>query len=56
MKLKILYFLDFILENSEVNESFLKQFEVLSVLKGDLEPIDQFMDEVAYKNLDYKLQ
>ena len=48
-------FADFILENSEVNEQFLRDFEILSVLKGDLEPIDQYMDEVAYKNLDYKL-
>ena len=48
--------LDFILENQQVNEKFLSEFEILSVLKGDLEPIDQYMDEIAYKNLDYKLQ
>ena len=54
-KIQILYCLDFILENQQVNEKFLADFEILSVLKGDLEPIDQYMDEIAYKNLDYKL-
>ena len=46
---------DFILENSEVNENFLHKFEILGVLKGNMEPIDDYMDEVAYKNLDSKI-
>ena len=46
---------DFILENTKVDESFLQDIEVLSVLKGDFEPIDKYLDHVAYKNLDYKL-
>ena len=46
---------DFILDNCEVDEQFLHKFEILSVLKGDFGPIDQYMDEIAYKNLDYKL-
>ena len=47
---------DFILENAEVNEQFLANFEILGILKGNLTPIDEYLDEIAYKNLDYKLQ
>jgi hypothetical protein len=28
---------------------------VLSILKGNLDPLQFYMDEVAYKNLDYKM-
>ena len=46
---------DFILDNAEVDESFLHKIEVLAVLQGNLSPIDDYLDEIAYKNLDYKL-
>lgn len=46
---------DFILENGKVDERFLNKFEILSVLRGDFDPINSYMDEICYKNLDYKL-
>ena len=46
---------DFILENANVNENFLHNFEILGVLKGNMEPVDEYLEEIAYKNLDYKL-
>ena len=29
--------------------------EVLQILKGDLDPLQTYIDEYAYKNLDYKM-
>ena len=46
---------DFILENANVNENFLHNFEILGVLKGNMEPVDEYLEEIAYKNLDHKL-
>ena len=46
---------DFIFEDVEVDEQFLRDFEIMNVLKGDFDPIDQYLEEIAYKNLDYKL-
>ena len=43
------------MEDKDVDESFLRRFEILSVLKGNLDPINEYLDEVAYKNLDYKM-
>ena len=37
-----------------MDEGQLNSFEVLTILKGDLEPLNLYMDELAYKNLDYK--
>ena len=51
----LIFLLEFIHEDCEVDESFLHKFEILGVLKGNLEPIDEYLDEIAYKNLDYKL-
>ena len=31
---------DFIFEDVEVNEQFLRDFEIMNVLKGDFDPID----------------
>ncbi len=47
--------IEFILEDHDVDEGFLHYFEILSVLKGNLDPTFQYVQEVAYKNLDYKL-
>ena len=46
---------DFILENTNVNEEHLSQFEILGLLQGNLQPIDTYLEEYAYKNLDYKI-
>ena len=46
---------DFILDNGKVDERFLSKFEILSVLRGDFDPINEYMDEICFKNLDYKL-
>ena len=43
------------MDDEKVDESFLQDFEILSILKGDFSPIDSFMDKIAYNNLDYKL-
>ena len=48
--------IDFLLENDEVSEKFLHNFEILGMLKGNLGPVDDYLEEIAYKNLDYKLQ
>ena len=37
-----------------MDEGQLHSFEVLTILKGDLEPLNLYMDELAYNNLDYK--
>ena len=44
----------FVMEDKEMDEGQLHSFEVLTILKGDLEPLNLFMDELAYTNLDYK--
>ena len=31
------------------------EFEILQVLKGDFDPLQLYLDKLAYKNLDYKL-
>ena len=46
---------EFILENNRVDESFMHDFEILQVLKGDFDPLQLYLDKLAYKNLDYKL-
>ena len=46
---------DFILENAHVNEEYLNKFEVLGILQGNLQPIDTYLEEYTYKNLDYKI-
>ena len=38
-----------------MDEGQLHSFEVLQILKGDLDPLNLYMDEVAYTNLDYKM-
>ena len=43
------------LEDREVEEGELHKFEVLSILKGNLDPLEYFTHEVAFKNLDYKM-
>ena len=43
------------LEDRELEEGELHKFEVLSILKGNLDPLEYFTHEVAYKNLDYKM-
>ena len=44
------------MENGKVDESFLMDFEILQILQGgDFSPIDQYLEQIAYKNLDYKL-
>ena len=45
----------FIFEDKELDEGELHQFEVLSILKGNLDPLQFYQDKIAYKNLDYKL-
>ena len=45
----------FRLEDKELEGGELSKFEVLSVLKGNLDPLEYFTHEVAFKNLDYKL-
>jgi len=39
------------MQNRKVDERYLKSFEVLSVLKGNLDPLTWYQDEVAYNNL-----
>ena len=46
---------EFILENSKVDEEHLNKFEILGLLQGNLEPLDTYLDEYAYKNIDYKI-
>eukprot|EP00347_Sterkiella_histriomuscorum_P014863 403359236 len=46
----------FIFEDREVDEKFLHKFEVISILKGNLDPLTQYVDEIAYKSLDYKMK
>ena len=45
----------FIFEDKELEEGELHKFEVLSILKGNLDPLQFYQDKVAYNNLDYKL-
>ncbi len=47
--------LEYIFEDREVDERFLHKFEIIAILRGDLDPLTQYIDEIAYKNLDYKL-
>ena len=46
---------EFIFEDKELEEGELHKFEVLSILKGNLDPLQFYQDKVAYNNLDYKL-
>ena len=45
----------FILEDKEMDEGQLHSFEVLQILKGDLEPLNLYTEDIAYNNLDYKM-
>ena len=47
---------EFIFDNKpDIEEGQLTNIEVTQVLKGDLEPIQTYLDDYAYKNLDYKM-
>ena len=46
---------EFIFEDKELEEGELHKFEVLSILKGNLDPLQFYQDKLAYNNLDYKL-
>ena len=46
---------NFILDDKEMDEGQLHSFEVLQILKGDLDPLNLYMDDIAYTNLDYKM-
>mmetsp|Transcript_9067 Transcript_9067/g.10260 ORF Transcript_9067/g.10260 Transcript_9067/m.10260 type:complete len:95 (+) Transcript_9067:19-303(+) len=41
----------FVFEEDSADLQFLKHFEVLSVLKGDLQPIMQFVDNTTYSEV-----
>lgn len=40
---------------TEFDESQLHKYEILSILKGNLEPLQSYQDDFIYKNIDYKL-
>ncbi|CDW75591.1 UNKNOWN [Stylonychia lemnae] len=48
--------IEFMFEDREVDERFLHKLEVIGVLRGNLDPLTQYVDEIAYKNLDYKMR
>ncbi|CAI2382918.1 unnamed protein product [Moneuplotes crassus] len=41
----------FVFEDDSADLLFLKQFEILSVLKGDLQPILQFLDNATFSDV-----
>ena len=43
--------LTFLFEKGGADLTFLKHFEVLSVLKGNLAPISSYIDRAAFKSL-----
>ena len=41
----------FVFEDDSCDLQFLKHFEILSVLKGDLQPIMQFLENATYSEV-----
>ena len=42
-------------DSCDLEEGELRDVEVLQILKGDLDPIHTYSEELAYKNLDFKM-
>ena len=42
-------------ETNDMEDGELSGIEVLQILKGDLDPIHSYAEELAYKNLDFKM-
>ena len=42
-------------DNCDLEEGELSDVEVLQILKGDLDPIHTYAEDLAYKNMDYKM-
>ena len=45
----------FMFDDKELEEGELSKFEVLSILKGNLDPLQHYSECTAYTNLSYKL-